>query len=1281
MNNIRKSILSVIVAISLILSPVNTIAEDIDIFTGASAGASERPNVLIVLDNTSNWARQSQQWPGGIAQGQAEVRSIQTVLDSLGTDINVGVMEFVTNGTANDIGGFVRFPILQMTDTNKAALKAELQEIYTGINSPEEKRNSGTEYGNLAYDIFNYFAGRNVGINSVNKTGELNPPSPKVDGRGYDTIYKTFKTPLSKDGSCAKNYVIFIGNPSASGPSDDSAANNVELTSVGCSADPIKLPLFSTSTTTQTEILGATEGCYANDGACTTGISQAGSTEFIYDSNNDGVISLFDKSACEVTSVTVKGKTEYDGKYMISDGASGQKSGCACTTPVLDASACPAGQFKFPVYGTEAVGTTKTLACTANGNCSKLSILDAANCSGNYSCSCTADTSCGSGNRRVVRRTEVAINQLVGITSTCAATCSTAEFSTSCSKFAGGCVCGAGSSGAAGSCASGSSRYNAVGANAFVTYAPTGVYDSSSRGATWHLDEWAQCLYQKGVPVSGGNNQTVAMYTIDVYNKQPNVDHTALLMSAAHKGGGRYFSATNEGALIKALREIFAEIQSVNSTFASASLPVNATNRAQNENQVFIGMFRPDPGMKPRWYGNLKRYQLVFEGDGVTVTLGDRNGAVAVNKQTGFIGDCAVSHWTTDSPIDPNDLTKGYYWSNVAVSPNPASKCSGLDSSKVYSDLPDGPTVEKGAIAEVLRKGNNPSITDSAPTWEVNRSIYTTSSAFSTGMIALTDSATLDAGGDTTRKSWARGKDVININNPIKEVSGLSTEQTRASIHGDVVHSRPLPVTYGPGDGVIYYGANDGMFRAVDAETGNELWALMPFEFAQTNFVDRLRNNTPLIKYTGISDSAYPSPPERKSYGWDGSIGIAQDKENTKVWIYPTMRRGGQMVYSLDVTNKNAPFIKWKHGCYAGSCSAGFENMGQTWSAPVVAPVAGYATEKVAIFGGGYDSCEDIDNLGASCAAPKGANVYVVDAGSGALLKTFNTTRSVASEVAVVDMDNDGKADYGYVGDTGGNLYRIDMVTRSVVSGAAVYTSLAPAAWTIRKIGKAGTGRKFLFQPALLPISRDGRVYVAIGSGDREHPLASNTAFGVTNRFYVYLDDVRVTSGEARDLNDLDNRTEDKGCESESILPASSDIGWYMDLNQYGAGEQTVTSALILGGQVVFSTNRPIPPAAGTCSTVLGEARGYWVNLFNGSGTISSNAVSCGGDRSSVFVGGGLPPSPVTGSVLVNGKPVTVVIGAADRDGGASTPISPGKVVPVVKPTRSRIYHKVKGVD
>lgn len=1247
--------------LSLTLNPLGTVAEDIDIFTGASAGSSDRPNVLIVLDNTANWSRQDQRWPDGSAQGESEARAIIKVLSSIGSDINVGLMEFATDGAAdaND-AGFIRFPVIQMTADNKFALQTSLNNLLlsNNINDPSEKRPAGAPFGDLGNDMYNYFAG---GASLWNNTEK---PNKFVHAGGYVDLYKQFKTPLSKANSCAKNYVIFIGNPAPKGPTADSTENLKALDDLKCDTSIINLPNFTSTTTPTTTNLGTTADCYASKTACST--------------------------AVEAERVLL-GDATYDTK--------------SCDKEYVPAGACTGDDLLYSVLATDNAGSKElgpAATCTANASQCDTSAY-AAECSGvGVTCACSnsyqTPNTCSPNNKKkfmVVRTKANTTISNLGYSSACYATppvYDKADYASQCTDIAkyasgSGCVYGAPTSTGASSCATGTSQYTIIGNSTVTTNTPTGSYDTTGKGGPWHLDEWARCMYQKGMPVKDGDEQASAFYTVDVYNEKPNADHTALLMSAAHQGGGKYFSATNENALVIALKQIFAEIKSVNSTFASASLPVNATNRAQNENQVFIGMFRPDPNMQPRWYGNLKRYQLIFEADGVTVNLGDKNGDVAVNNQTGFIGDCAVSYWTTDSLIDAADPSKGYYWTNGLTNPNSASKCEGLDSSKVYSDSPDGPTVEKGAIAEVIRKGNNPLLdlndlnnTNIAPTWNVSkRTLYTTSNEFDTGLTAITNAAALD----TTQKSWASGVDTQN-----EDTSTVTT--VRASLHGDVVHSRPLPVTYTDGYGVVYYGSNDGMFRAIEAETGKELWALMPFEFAQANFVDRLRKNEPLIKYSGLSDSEYPGYPDKKpefkTYGWDGSIGIAQNKDNSKVWIYPTMRRGGQMVYALDVQAPSAPEILWKNGCYEGNCTAGFGNMGQSWSAPVVVPVAGYISEKVALFGGGYDNtCEDKDAISPCSEGGKGANIYVVDAGSGTLLKTFSTKYSVVSEVSVVDMNGDNNADYGYVGDTGGNLYRIDMVTRAVSSGVSTYTALAPSAWTIHRIAEAkGNGHKFLFQPALLPLVKDGRVYVAIGSGDREHPLVSNYPYGtVTNRFYVYLDNLALTPGDTSpvDLNTLEDKTTDVGCTSTSILPTTKEVGWYMDLNQYGQGEQTVTSAIILGGQVVFSTNRPIPPAEGTCSTVLGEARGYWVNLFNASGSIGSNTNTCGGDRSAVFVGGGLPPSPVTGNVYIDGKPVTVVIGAVDHDGGASTPISPGKVVPAVNPIRKRIYHKVKGVD
>jgi type IV pilus assembly protein PilY1 len=157
--------------------------------------------------------------------------------------------------------------------------------------------------------------------------------------------------------------------------------------------------------------------------------------------------------------------------------------------------------------------------------------------------------------------------------------------------------------------------------------------------------------------------------------------------------------------------------------------------------------------------------------------------------------------------------------------------------------------------------------------------------------------------------------------------------------------------------------------------------------------------------------------------------------------------------------------------------------------------------------------------------------------------------------------------------------------------------------------------------------------------------------------------------------------TANPSCGNANILPNSSQKGWYLTLNRHGVGEQTVTSATIAGGMFTFSTNRPIPPAAGTCSTTLGEARGYFVNLFNGSGAIGVTD-ACGGDQSATFVGGGLPPSPVLATVLVNGKTETVLIGAIQKNKDApSSVIGAQIVVPPLNFKRKMVYWYTSGND
>jgi Tfp pilus tip-associated adhesin PilY1 len=318
------------------------------------------------------------------------------------------------------------------------------------------------------------------------------------------------------------------------------------------------------------------------------------------------------------------------------------------------------------------------------------------------------------------------------------------------------------------------------------------------------------------------------------------------------------------------------------------------------------------------------------------------------------------------------------------------------------------------------------------------------------------------------------------------------------------------------------------------------------------------------------------------------------------------MRRGGRMIYGLNVSTPGSPSYKWKIGCPHltddTGCTAGTTGMGQTWSMPNTAFIRGYSTTvPIVAVGGGYDACEDANTSSPACSTPKGNHVYIIDADTGTVVRSFDTERSVIADIAFADVDFDGNPDYAYAVDTGGAIYRIDFVDSS-------RTPLASGPGRSTPSHTTGAGANSVHAGGAL----NRVVYLALGSGDREHPLSSQYPFTtpVVNRFYVYLDDLAVSPASKASAVNLDSTslftdfTANPSCGGANILPNSTQKGWYLTLDQHGVGEQTVTSATIAGGMFAFSTNRPIPPAAGTCSTTLGEARGYFVNLFNGSGVI-----------------------------------------------------------------------------
>lgn len=760
-------------------------------------------------------------------------------------------------------------------------------------------------------------------------------------------------------------------------------------------------------------------------------------------------------------------------------------------------------------------------------------------------------------------------------------------------------------------------------------------------------DEWARFMANTDIKSTVDGVQRVSTYTLDVNPKKTGQgpDNTALLRSMASQGKGSYFavsSADGGKQIADALKAIFSEIISVDTAFASASLPVSVNTQGTYLNQVFIGMFRPQP--EPRWYGNLKQYQFRADvnanGDIVGLKLADKNNAPAINAQNGFITPCANSFWSTADTYWPN----GYLGSCV--------------SADLRSNAPDGEIVEKGGAGQRLR-----ALAIASRSVKTCAGTCDSLTDFLIGNTAITKTLLGDAAmTDTTRAdliNWVRGQNVSN------EMS-KGTTVMRPSAHGDVVHSRPLAVDYGGTTGVVvYYGGNDGMLRAINGNkldtAGNELWSFVaPEHYAK---LKRLSNNTPNIAFPAAPDGTEP-----KDYFFDGSIGV--HRSDSTVWIYPTMRRGGRMVYAFDVSTPGSPTIKWKNGCpNAGDdtgCSDGFSQIGQTWSEPKVVKVVGYPSAAEAekspliIMGGGYDPCEDEDAApNTACTSTKGNRVFVMDAATGTVLKTLTTDRSVPADITPVDSDFDGYVDVAYVVDTAANIYRIDI------------GSTAPSGWTISKIASLGCttsatcARKFLQAPEV--VVRSGFNAVLVGSGNRERPLKSNKAVDVDNAFFM-VKDFRETVPAVittDDLVALDPETPQTTAQ-KTALSDSTNKGWYLALGSgYHDGEQVVTSSVVLAGVAYFSTHQPEPPTdeeKKSCGSNLGMARGYAVDFLDGSSPDDSN-----GGLYNEFTGGGLPPSPVSGIVTLpltdvdgsplldaNGNPVTASVPFVIGGGGAA---------------------------
>ena len=742
----------------------------------------------------------------------------------------------------------------------------------------------------------------------------------------------------------------------------------------------------------------------------------------------------------------------------------------------------------------------------------------------------------------------------------------------------------------------------------------------------------------------------------------------------AEDGGGQFFEASTADQLTAVFNQILDDVQDRTTSFAAPALSVNAFNKLFHRNEVFFSLFTP--GRDMRWEGNVKKYQLC-ESTAATSdcsVLGEvldfdspRKPAIGADER---IDDNAKSDWTTVA--DGPEIMAGGAGNEI-----PAHTVR-----KVYTYTASGTPSNVDLSGHLVENGNT-SIT--VPLLG--------------GSTVSTDTDYMSPAERTKVINWMRGMDTMD-----EDVDGDETED-RYAFH-DPLHSSPVAVTFGGtnADPVIklFVGTNDGGLRLTNTYNGAEEWIFFP---QQVLSAQRALMNNPTAKHFYGMD-ATPTiwiNDEDKDGIIDPGVDVDSDGTYEFVRAIIGMRRGGSNYYAIDatplsgplntpsVTNGIVPKLKWRIEGGAGD----FPNLGQTWSQPKITRMqigtttAGEAiTKRVLVFAGGYDDSQD----GGFGSGGPGNAIYVVDPDTGSRLFWISSfdhggtegvvvpqmTYPIPSDLALMDSNGDGATDRIYVGDTGGQLWRVDI--------GADFTTSATFKATIGKLATVADAfetedqRKFFYPPDVVraedPAYSTAANYdlVTIASGNRAHPLNTD----IKDRFYAFrdyhqaplVDGVATTVPPESDDDGLaDGYTTLQGktvALAGTLLdltdindPAGTDLtdlqaadGYFIDLE--GLGEKGLSSPIVLAGTVFFTSYTPEDVLQlSDCSLAEGGGTVYAFNVLNGAAVFNWDGVGddtnlTKSDRTQTL-GAGIPSSAVP---IFQEEGISLLIGGG---GGAKT--------------------------
>ena len=460
-------------------------------------------------------------------------------------------------------------------------------------------------------------------------------------------------------------------------------------------------------------------------------------------------------------------------------------------------------------------------------------------------------------------------------------------------------------------------------------------------------------------------------------------------------------------------------------------------------------------------------------------------------------------------------------------------------------------------------------------------------------------------------------------------IQGYEKDGITARKHmGDIVHSKPVVVTYGTKKR-IYVGTNEGFLHAFDAN-GVEKFAFMP-KILLKNIDVQYRNNPSDPHLSGVDG-------EITTWMTDVNHNGQWDDKNDRVILFFGLRRGGKAYYALDVSDPDSdPKLLWK----IDSSMTDFSELGQSWSTPVLTQLryggdpADSKLKPVLIFGGGYNTrIDEADKSLRSTADTSniGTTVFIVDAvgnGDGTTDMLWKASHSdmeysIPGNIRALDMDRNGSVDRLYFGDMGGNIWRVDLNAGNFAATPALHDLSKAKVTKFAELGdNTGTGsdlRKFFSEPDVAFFRHNGKflLTVAIGSGYRSHPLNEN----IVDRFYVLRDQyvLRTPDSSFKTITETGSAKPIKApVDTTKNLLASDYYGWYRELTAIN-NEKVLAAATTFMSRVSFTSfgkTAPKPVEEGSCETATNfQSRAYVLGLLRGDAVIDFDSGKTGKETS-----------------------------------------------------------------